>query len=111
MPRTIRYHLDENCNRAVAEGLRRRGVDVMTTPEAGLTRATDETQAAYALSEGRVIFTQDRDFLRLHAAGVAHSGIVYSSKDTLAIGEIISGLVLIWEVYEPEEMRSRLEYL
>jgi hypothetical protein len=32
MPKTIRFHLDENCNRAIAEGLRRRGVDVMTTP-------------------------------------------------------------------------------
>ena len=28
MPRTIRFHLDENCPRAVATGLRRRGIDV-----------------------------------------------------------------------------------
>jgi hypothetical protein len=30
MPRTIRFHLDENCPRAVATGLRRRGIDVTT---------------------------------------------------------------------------------
>ena len=81
-----------------------------TTREAGLLRASDEDQLAYALPQGRVIFTQDRDFLRLHAAGVPHAGIAYCDKDTRSIGEIIVWLVLIWEVYEPEEMANRVEY-
>jgi hypothetical protein len=58
MPRTIRFHLDENCHRAIAEGLRRRGVDVITTPEAELLSASDEEQLAYALPRGRLVFTQ-----------------------------------------------------
>ncbi len=58
MPRTIRFHLDENCHRAVAEGLRRRGVDVTTTPETGLLQATDEQQLAHCLREVRVFFTR-----------------------------------------------------
>jgi len=111
MPRTIRFHLDENCHRAIALGLRRRGVDVTTTPEAGLITASDEAQVAYALPFGRVIFTQDRDFLRLHAAGVPHAGIAYCDKDTLSIGEIITRLVLIWEIYEPDAMANRVEYI
>ncbi|MBV8677985.1 MAG: DUF5615 family PIN-like protein [Planctomycetaceae bacterium] len=48
MLRTIRFHLDENCPTAIAEGLRRRGIDVTTTPEAGLIGATDEEQTAHA---------------------------------------------------------------
>ena len=36
MPATIRFHLDENVPLAVAEGLRRRGVGVTTTSQAGL---------------------------------------------------------------------------
>jgi predicted nuclease of predicted toxin-antitoxin system len=111
MPRTIRFHLDENCAKAIAGGLRRRGIDVTTTPEAGLEGAIDEHQAAYGLAEGRTLFTQDQDFLRLGAAGVPHAGIVYCVKDTKSIGEIIQLLVLIWEVYEPEEMAGRVEYL
>jgi predicted nuclease of predicted toxin-antitoxin system len=75
MARTIRFHLDENCHRAIAEGLRRRDIDVTTTPEVGLLGALDEEQAAYGLSQERVIFTQDRDFLRLHAARIPHAGI------------------------------------
>jgi predicted nuclease of predicted toxin-antitoxin system len=60
MPRTILFHLNENCHRAVAEGLRRRGIGVTTTPDVGLVSATDEQQIAFASTEGRVIFTQDR---------------------------------------------------
>ena len=111
MARTIRFHLDENCHRAIGEGLRRRGVDVTTTPEVGLLNATDEEQLAFAVPEGRVIFTQDPDFLRLHAAGVPHAGIAYCDKDTKSAGDIIMMLVLIWEIYEPEEMRDRVEFI
>jgi hypothetical protein len=56
------------------------------------------------------VFTQDADFLRLHASGAEHAGIVYASQQT-AIGEMIYGLMLIIEVLEPEEMKGYLEFL
>ena len=111
MPRTIRFHLDEHCDPAIAVGLRRHGIDVTTTAEAGLLRAADEEHAAYALAEARVIFTQDRDFLRIHAAGQAHAGIAYCRPGTRSIGQIIDLLILIWEVYEPAEMANRVEFI
>ena len=111
MARTIRFHLDENCHRAIAEGLRRRGVDVTTAPGVGLLQASDEKQIAYALPLGRVIFTQDRDFLTLHAASVPHCGIAYCDKDTKGIGEMITMLLLIWLILEPEEMANRVEFI
>jgi predicted nuclease of predicted toxin-antitoxin system len=101
--------MDENCAKAIAGGLRRRGIDVTTTPEVSLMGAIDEEQATYCLAEHRVLFTQDRDFLRLDAAGVQHAGIAYCAKDTKSIGELIQHLVLIWEIYEPEEMAARVE--
>lgn len=111
MPRSIRFHLDENCTRAIAHGLRRGQVDVTTTPEAGLIGALDEDQAAFARVEGRVIFTQDRDFLRIHAGGVPHAGIAYCEKGERSIGEIVSTLMLLWEIYESEEMVGRVEFI
>jgi predicted nuclease of predicted toxin-antitoxin system len=111
MPRTIRFHLDENCPAAIAEGLWRRGIDVTTTPESGLLAASDEQQTAYARAEGRVIFTLDKDFLRIHAAGIPHVGIVYCRQGKRGLGGIIQGLTEIWEVMEPEEMRNWLVYL
>ncbi|MGZ5948685.1 MAG: DUF5615 family PIN-like protein [Isosphaeraceae bacterium] len=72
----MRFHLDENCPAAIAQGLWRRGIDTTTTPEADLLTASDEQQTAYARAEGRVIFTLDKDFLRINAAGIPHAGIV-----------------------------------
>jgi uncharacterized protein with PIN domain len=70
MARTIRFHLDENCDPRIAAGLRLHGVDVTTTPDAGLLHASDETQLAHAVAERRVIVTQDTDFLRIAADGL-----------------------------------------
>jgi len=95
----------------VASGLSRRGIDVTTTPDVGLLEATDEMQAAFALAQGRVIVTQDEDFLAIHASGVPHAGIAFCKKDARSIGEIIRGLVIIWEIYEPAEMANRVEFL
>jgi len=110
MARTIRFHLDECCDPVIADGLRRRGIDVTTSQEVGLLKAEDKRQATYGLVQGRVILTHDADFLRLQSAGVPHAGIVFCRKDELSIGEIIKWLVLIWEVYESEELINRVEF-
>ena len=110
MPEQIRFYMDEHVPAAVTQGLRRRGVEALTVQEAGLRSATDEEQLAFALAQGRVIFTQDADFPRLHAAGVHHAGIVYASQQT-PIGAVIRGLMLIVEVLEPDDMMDHLEYL
>jgi hypothetical protein len=111
MRNTSRFHLDEHGDPRIARGRHRRGIDVTTTVEAGLLHTTDEEQLAYATSEGRVLFTQDADFLRLDAAGVVHTGIAFCHAGSRPVGEIIRRLTLIWEIYEPEEMESRVEFL
>jgi hypothetical protein len=42
---TVRYHLDEHVDPAIAPGLKGRGIDVTTTSDAGLLGAADELQA------------------------------------------------------------------
>ena len=44
MSERIRFHLDENVDPDIAIALRRHGVDVTTTVEAGLRMSDDETQ-------------------------------------------------------------------
>ena len=111
MARTIRFHLDENCDPRIAAGLALHGVDVTTTPEAGLLHASDEAQLAYAVAEGRVIATQDTDFLRITATGQETPGVAFYPGQERSLGQVIRDLLLIWEVYEPEEMRNRVEFL
>lgn len=106
----VRYYTDEHVARAVVRGLRERGVDIVTTPEAGLLGASDEKPLEYASSEGRVLFTQDEDFLKLHAAGVDHAGIVYTHQGA-SIGDIIRGLMLIHQVLPADDMKRQVEFL
>ena len=106
----IRFHLDQNVSGAIARGLRVRGIDVTTTAEAVLQDASDEQHLAYILRAGRVIFTQDEDFLRVHSSGEEHPGIVYSKQGTRSIGEIIRFLQLMNDCLDPGEMRGRLDY-
>src|ERR1700733_13863750 len=98
MPRTIRFHLDEHCDPSIAAGLRLHGVDVTTTREAQLLGAEDEEHIAYCMATGRVVFTQDQDFLRLHATGMEHRGIVFCYQLSRSIGRMIASLLLIWEI-------------
>jgi predicted nuclease of predicted toxin-antitoxin system len=72
----ITFHLDEHVDPAMAAALRRHGIDVTTTIEAGLRGADDQTQLGFATSHGRVLVTHDSDFLRLAKTDTAHSGIV-----------------------------------
>jgi predicted nuclease of predicted toxin-antitoxin system len=106
----ISFYTDEHVSRAVVKGLRQRGVDVLTVPEAGLMGGTDEEHLARAAGEGRVIFTQDDDFLRLAAAGARHAGIVYARQQT-PIGEIVRGLMLLYQLLDAEEMWGHIEFL
>src|SRR5688500_11032049 len=103
MARTIRFHLDENCDPRIAAGLMLRGVDVTTTAEAGLLHASDEAQLAYVVSQLRVFVTQDTDFLRLAAAGREVPGVVYYPDQVRSVGQVIRDLLLIWEICEPGE--------
>jgi predicted nuclease of predicted toxin-antitoxin system len=107
----ILYHLDEHVPRAIADGLRRRGIDASTTVEAGLRSATDEAHLAYARAQGRVMVTCDRDFLVLASRGQLHAGIVYYPYGRYPVGEVIRQLVRLWEQHSAEDMLNRVEFL
>ncbi len=110
MPERLKFYLDEHVDRAVADGLYRRGVDVLRAQDAGMHPAPDSAHLDLARHEGRVIFTQDADFLRLHAAGEPHASIVYAPQHT-AVGTIVRSLMLIYEVIPPEEMINHIEFV
>lgn len=106
----IKFYCDEHVDLAIASALRKRGVDILTAQEAGMLGAADEMHLQLAVSQNRVIFTQDTDFLRLHKSGAAHHGVIYSHRST-PIGKVIQGLLLIFQVLTEEEMKNHVEYL
>lgn len=108
---TVRYHLDENMDPAVAAGLRGRGIDVTTTSDAGLLGANDEEHIRFSLLEGRAIVTHDEDYLVLHSQRVPHSGIVFCHQEARTIGQIVQSLVLIDACLTSDEMRDHVEFI
>lgn len=55
MANRLRFHLDEQVNPRIAQGLRRRGIDVTTTVGAGLRTVADDVQLAFARQALRVL--------------------------------------------------------
>ena len=107
----IRYFLDENIPIAVAEQLRRRGVDAVTVRDLGLLGDSDPDHMRRASKMGRVFCTHDTDIIELAIAGAEHVGIVFGQQHKHGIGDWVRFLELVAAVYEPQEMENRIEYL
>jgi predicted nuclease of predicted toxin-antitoxin system len=107
----VRFHLDEHVSHHVARGLRSRGVDVTTATNARLLGADDAAHLAFACSQNRVVFTHDRDFLRLARNGTTHFGIVFCSHGSRSIGHIVRLLCLMDECLSEEETKGRVEFI
>lgn len=107
----MKFYLDEHIPKGVVEGLRRRGVDVLTVQEADRSGDSDEKQLAFATREGRVLVTFDDDFLRLDASGIPHTGVVFSQTGRRTAGELIESLMLIANVIESNEMKNHIEFI
>lgn len=107
----IRFHCDENVDSAIADGLRRRGVDVTMPSDVGLIGASDDEHLAFAIAHSRVVVTHDVDFLAMAQRGTSHCGLAYCHMQSRSIGEILSGLLLISDCLSPDEMRNHVEFL
>lgn len=107
----IRYHLDEHMDTAVAVGLRRRGIDVTTTVEAGLMRASDPQQIAFAIAEGRVFVTRERGIFAAMGQVSSHPGIAIARSGRRTIGPTVLALARLHRTVTAEEMVDQIEYL
>lgn len=106
----ISFYLDEHIHRAVANGLRHRGVNVLTVQEAGKSGVSDGEQLGFAMSQQRVMVTMDSDFLLLASEGVSHAGIAYANPQR-PVGEMIGSLMLVYDVLTSADMTNHVEYV
>ena len=102
--------MDVNVSRALTNGVRRLGVEVLTAQEDESRRLTDDSMLKRAAELGRVLFTQDQDFFTLTyellAQGTQCPGVIYAHQKR-PIGDCIQELQLIAELMEPEELANR----
>jgi hypothetical protein len=64
---SLAFYLDHHVPAAIAAGLRQLQIDVLTVAEDGKAEWDDDQLLERALELGRIVFTQDRDFLVLAA--------------------------------------------
>jgi hypothetical protein len=107
----VRYFLDEHIDPAVATGLRRVGIDILTVNEAGRRGFDDDEQLDFATRQGRVVVSHDSDYLALHSAGVSHAGIAWCPALKHPIGRLIAALEILHGVYAADDMLNHVEYL
>jgi len=112
---TISFYMDVHVPRAITEGLRLRGVDVLTAQEDGAATLADPDLLDRASQLGRVLFSQDVDLLRIAAArqadGIEFAGLVYIHQLNATVGQCVNDLCLIAEVGNPGQMVGRVQYL
>lgn len=108
-------YVDVQVPAAITEGLRRRGIDVVTSQEDGTREEDDATLLARATELNRVLFTQDNDFLRI-AAGCQQSGrpfrgVIYAHQQRVSIGRLVEDLELVLTCCSEEELENRVTYV
>lgn len=107
--------MDAHVRKSVTDGLRLRGVDVLTAQEDGADELDDPDLLDRATELGRVLFTQDDDLLReakrRQKSGKAFGGVIYSHQLNITIGQCISDLELIAKATELEEWINKTEYI
>jgi hypothetical protein len=112
----IRLYLDEDSNRrGLVQGFRARGLDVLTTLEAGMGGRLDEDNLEFATSQSRVLYTYNiADFYELHAAwlnaGRSHAGLILCQQ-RYTIGEQLHRALKLFAARSAEQMIDRAEFL
>src|SRR5205823_1511231 len=101
------FYMDVHIHRAITEGLRLRGVDVLTAQEDGRGKDLDPNLLNRATTLHRLLFTNDDDFLTEAAqrqqTGEPFSGVVYVHQLKLGVGPCIEQLEVIAKLGEPAE--------
>lgn len=112
---TIALYMDEHIRRAITNGLKLRGIDVITVQEDGRTGSPDSILLDRATELNRVIFTQDDDFLVIancrQQERVKFSGVIYGHQQYVTVGECVRDLEIIAKSSEPEDLVNQVQYL
>jgi len=105
--------MDHHVPRAITNGLRLRGVDVLTAHEDGASRIRDQALLDRATELERVLFTQDDDLLTeaTQRQRQTFSGVIYAHQLRMSIGNCVRDLELVAQVGEPEDMTGQTLFL
>ena len=111
----IQYYADENFHGTVLNGLRTRGIDVLTPLEDRHNETDDRIVLQRATDLQRVLISQDEDMLRIATERQRNSieffGLIFAHKQRVSIGQCIEDLELICHYEAPEAFLNHIQHL
>ena len=112
---SVKLYMDVHVKRAVTDGLRLRGVDVITAQDDGTAELEDDLLLDRATELNRVLFSQDDDLLReankKQQSGENFAGVIYAHQLNITVGRCIDDLELIAKGTDLEEWINAVVYL
>lgn len=112
---SLALFMDVHVQWAITESLRNRGVDVLTAQDEDAESWPDEELLERAVELKRILFTQDRDFLRIAAewqrTGRSFPGIVFGAQTAVSVGVAVECLELIAVAGRAEEFANLVQYI
>lgn len=110
---SLTLYIDHNVHAGIVQGLRDRGIDCLTALQDGMAAAEDESILRRAAELGRVVVSQDVDFLAIATAWITEGrqfeGVIYARQRSITIGMAIRDIEIIVKVMDPSEMRNWIE--
>lgn len=112
---SLAFYMDEQVPKQITEGLRLRGIDVLTVQEDGRAGTPDPSVFDRATELQRLMVSRDQDFLieanQRQATGIYFPGVIYAHQQQVSMGDCIRNLELIARAGRPEEFINQVIYL
>jgi predicted nuclease of predicted toxin-antitoxin system len=107
--------MDVHVPLAITRGLRRRGVDVLTSQQDGTTLLSDPELLDRAGQLQRILFTRDPDLIaeaaRRLREGRPFATVVFARQTEVSIGRCVRDLEITAKAATPEEAMNHVVYL
>jgi predicted nuclease of predicted toxin-antitoxin system len=111
---TVAFYFDQHVDGAITKQLRVRGVDVLTLLEDGRESAPDDDVLDRGIALGRVVVTEDQDFL-----GMVHRrlnrgefvGVIFIQQQHWHRGQLIEALAVYALTGNPEDFQFGITWV
>ena len=103
----VKFYLDENLSPEIGNRLQAEGIDIIR----GALGADDPEHLQRASGMGRIVCTEDDDFLALAASVNEHGGIIKGEQEKHSIGDWVRYLRLVHAACTAEELRNTVSFV
>lgn len=105
----MKFLADEHIDTHAVDALKEMGTDIVSVQGLDKRSQSDEELLTFANQDERVVITRDEDFLRLHAKGVQHHGILFLTK-RMDVSTLIREILKV-TILESEHLKNTVIFI